>query len=223
MSKRTNPRAEHLRRALAQEAARIMAEQGIDDYRLAKRKAAERMGATDIAVLPSNTEIEEALAGHHRLFELDTHSSTLRDLRKTALQAMRLLKRFDPRLVGPVLSGTASAHSEISLHVFADGAESVALHLVDNGIPHRLVERRLRYEPDRLVAYPVVRFVAGNREIEAIVFPLNGIRQSPASPVDGRPMRRASADEVAALLVEEGEESTPSPAQRGRARGGGFF
>lgn len=202
MTKRSNPRAEHLRRALAQEAARIMAEQGIDDYRLAKRKAAERLGATDIAVLPKNTEIEEALADHQRLFESNTHSSTLRDLRRTALQAMRLLKRFEPRLVGPVLSGTASAHSEVNLHLFAEGAESVALHLLDNGIPHRIAERRLRYEPDRLVPYPVVRFVAGNQDIDAVVFPINGIRQSPASPVDGRPMRRANTEELESLLSD---------------------
>ena len=202
MSKRSNPRAEHLRRALAQEAARIMSEQGIDDYGLAKRKAAERFGATDIAVLPKNTEIEAALADHQRLFEADTHSSTLDDLRRTALRAMRLLERFEPRRVGPVLSGTASAHSEVNLHLFADGTESVALHLMDNGIPHRILERRLRYEPDRVVSYPVVRFVAGRHEIDAVVFPVNGIRQSPASPVDGRPMRRASAEEVEALLED---------------------
>jgi hypothetical protein len=202
MTKRSNPRAEHLRRALAQEAARIMAEQGIDDYRLAKRKAAERLGATDIAVLPKNTEIEAALADHQRLFESNTHSFTLRDLRRTALQAMRLLKRFDPRLVGPVLSGTASAHSEVNLHLFAEGAESVALHLLDNGIPHRIAERRLRYEPDRLVSYPVVRFVAGKQDIDAVVFPINGIRQSPSSPVDGRPMRRADTAELESLLSE---------------------
>ena len=202
MTKRSNPRAEHLRRALAQEAARIMAEQGIDDYRLAKRKAAERLGATDIAVLPKNTEIEEALADHQRLFESHTHSSTLQDIRRTALQAMRLLKRFEPRLVGPVLSGTASAHSEVNLHLFADGAESVSLHLLDNGIPHRVAERRLRYEPDRQVSYPVVRFVAGNRNIDAVVFPINGIRQSPSSPVDGRPMRRANTEELESLLSD---------------------
>jgi hypothetical protein len=202
MGKRSNPRADNLRRALAQEAARIMSEQGIDDYGLAKRKAAERFGATDIAVLPKNTEIETALSDYQRLFESNTHSSTLDDLRRTALQAMRLLERFEPRLVGPVLSGTASAHSEINLHVFADGAESVALYLMDNAIPHRITERRLRYEPDRLVAYPVVRFVAGKREIEAVVFPVNGIRQSPASPVDGRPMRRASVEELQTLLMD---------------------
>ena len=203
MSKRMNPRAEQLRMALAQEAARIMTEQGIDDYRLAKRKAAERLGATDIAVLPKNTEIEAALAAHHRLFEADRHASVLESARRTALQAMRLLQKFQPRLVGPVLSGTASAHSEVNLHLFAEGAESVALHLMEQSIPYEIVERRLRYEPDRLVSYPVIRFVAGNREIDAVVFPIDGIRQSPSSPVDGKPMRRADVVELQDLLEKQ--------------------
>ena len=201
MTKRSNPRAEQLRAALAQEAARIMSEQGIDDYGLAKRKAAERFGISSAAL--STFTIEAALAAHHRLFEAHTHSSTLSSLRRTALQAMRLLQRFDPRLVGPVLSGTASAHSEVNLHLFAEGAEPVALHLMERGIPHRMGERRLRYEPNRLVAYPVVHFVAGDKEIDAVVFPIDGIRQSPASPVDGRPMKRADTAEIEAML--EGE------------------
>jgi hypothetical protein len=203
MSKRNNPRAEQLRYALAQEAARIMAEQGIDDFGVAKRKAAERLGATDISVLPKNTEIEQALATHHRLFDAHTHGSTLNALRETALQAMRLLNKFEPRIVGSVLSGTASAHSEITLHLFAEGSEPVALHLMERGIPHRIGERRMRYEPDRLVTYPVVQFVAGDKEIDAIVFPINGIRQSPSSPVDGRPMRRADTVELESLLAQE--------------------
>jgi hypothetical protein len=203
MAKRTNPRAEHLRHALAQEAARIMSEQGIDDFGLAKRKAAERLGATDIAVLPKNTEIEAALASHHRLFEGQRHSSALAGLRETALQAMQLLERFQPRLVGPVLSGTASAHSEITLHLFAETSEAVPLYLLERNIPHHVGERRLRYEPDRLVSYPAVQFVAGDKEIEAVVFPLNGIRQSPSSPVDGKPMRRADIAELETLLANE--------------------
>jgi hypothetical protein len=207
MSKRTNPRAEQLRHALAQEAARIMSEQGIDDFGLAKRKAAERLGATDIAVLPKNTEIEAALASHHRLFDGHRHSSALTELRETALRAMQLLERFQPRLVGPVLSGTASAHSEITLHVISDHTEAVVLHLLEHNIPHHVGERRLRYEPDRLVAYPSVQFVAGDKEIEAVVFPLNGIRQSPSSPVDGRPMRRADIAELEALLANEAADA----------------
>lgn len=200
MVKRSNPRADHLRLALAQEAARLMAEQGIDDFGLAKRKAAERLGATDIAVLPKNTEIEAALAAHHRLFAAN-HDNVLQDLRHTALQAMRLLAGFQPRLVGPVLNGTASSHSEVNLHLFADGAEAVVLHLMEQGIEHRLVERRLRYEPNRQVSYPVVQFVAGEHSIDAVVFPIDGIRQSPSSPVDGRPMRRADAQELQAMIA----------------------
>ena len=66
--KKLPPRAENLRRALAQEAARIMSEHGIRDFLTAKRKAAERFGVTDGNVLPRNTEIEDALAEYHRLF-----------------------------------------------------------------------------------------------------------------------------------------------------------
>ena len=201
MSKKSNPRADHLRRALAQEAARLMAEQGIDDFLLAKRKAAERLGAADISVLPRNTEIEAALAEYHRLFDNHTHTAALTELRRTALKTMALFEGFEPRLVGPVLSGTASAHSEINLHVFADRAESVSLRLLERDIPHQSAERRLRYDPDRIVPYPAFRFVAGHQPIDVVVFPVDGIRQAPSSPVDGKPMRRGDAAEVRSLLL----------------------
>ena len=205
MSKRSNPRADHLRRALAQEAARVMAEQGIDDFLLAKRKAAERLGATDVSVLPRNTEIESALAEYHRLFSSQTHGSTIRELRRIALKAMELFAAFHPRLVGPVLSGTASEHSEIDLHLFADRAENVALLLLERNIPHQAAERRLRYEADRIIGYPAFRFVLADQPIDVVVFPVDGIRQAPSSPVDGKPMRRSDAAEVRGLLTDTAE------------------
>ncbi len=207
MNKRSHARGDQLRRALAQEAARIMAEQGIDDFLLAKRKAADRFGVADVSVLPKNTEIEAALAEHHRLFEGNRHDTALAELRRIALRAMRLLKEFDPRLVGPVLSGSASAHSEINLHLFADSSETVALRLMEQGIPHQVAERRLRYLPNRVVGYPAFRFVAGHQAIDAVVFPVDGIRQSPASPVDGRPMQRGDEAEIEALLNQTATQS----------------
>jgi hypothetical protein len=200
MHRRPNPRAELLRQAVAEEAARIMREQGVDDFLLAKRKAAGRLGVTDASILPRNKEIEAAMVAHQRLFDSDRHESELATLRKAALEAMRLMSDFDPRLVGPVLAGTASSHSEISLHVFSESAEAVSLRLSERGVPHEVVERRVRYERDRTVTYPAVRFVAGRQAVEMVVFPFDGIRQSPASPVDGRPMRRAGVAEVEALL-----------------------
>ena len=194
------PRSDNLRRALAQEAARIMAEHGVRDFLVAKRKAAERFGVTDSAVLPKNIEIEEALAAHQRLFGGASHEASLNAQRRAALNAMRHLKDFEPRLVGPVLAGTATEHSDVQLHVFADTPESVAISLMDQGIRHEVTARRVRMNADRVLEYPGVRFELDGEAIEATVFPADGIRQAPVSPVDGRPMRRADAEELEALL-----------------------
>jgi hypothetical protein len=203
MSKKLSSRAEETRRAVAVEAARIMNEHGIEDYLLAKRKAAERLGVTDAAALPKNTEIEAAMAEYQRLFAADSHAQTLEEQRRAALDAMLLLSEFEPRLVGPVLAGTATAHADVGLHLFTDQAEAVALKLIDHGIPHEVAEKRVKMDADRSVSYPSVRFPAREQIIDAVVFPLDGIRQAPYSPVDGRPMKRASANELEALLLQD--------------------
>jgi hypothetical protein len=199
--KRHPTRGDNLRRALAQEAARIMAEHGIRDFLIAKRKAAERLGVVDgVALLPRNSEIESALAEYQRLFGGESHLMTLQAQRRAALSAMRYLREFEPRLVGAVLAGTATLHSEVQLHLFAEPAESVTLKLLDEGIRHEVTEKRVRFNAEHVRAFPGVRFEMEEQSIEATVFPTDGIRQAPVSPVDGRPMRRASAFEVEALL-----------------------
>ncbi len=177
-----------------------MAEHGIEDYRQAKRKAADRLGVNDVAVLPKNVEIEAALRAHQRLFGRDTHDNSLKEQRRIALETMRLLDEFQPRLVGSVLNGTATAHSDINLHLFADSSETVVIRLLEIGVPHAFYERRVKMDGERSVNYPALRFESSGRTVDATVFPIDGIRQSPYSPVDGRPMRRADAREVSALL-----------------------
>jgi len=201
-SKRHPARVENLRRALAQEAARLMAEHGIRDFLVAKRKAAERLGVIDgVALLPKNSEIESALAEYQRLFRGASHLEALEAQRRAALAAMRYLREFAPRLVGPVLSGTATEYTEVQLHLFAERVESVTLKLLDGGIPHELTEKRLKLNAELVRPFPGVRFEVDDQPIEATVFPTDGIRQAPMSPVDGRPMRRADAGEVEALLA----------------------
>jgi hypothetical protein len=201
MPKKHPVRTENLRRALAQEAARVMAEHGVRDFLFAKRKAAERFGVTDNAVLPKNIEIEDALAEYQRLFGGDEHVESLYAQRQVALEAMRRLQEFEPRLVGSVLSGTATAHSEVQIHLFADRAETVAIRLMDQGIPHEVTERRVKMNAERVLAYPGLSFEIDDQPIEATVFPMDAIRQAPVSPVDGKPMRRANVSEVEQLLL----------------------
>jgi len=180
-----------------------MAQHGIHDFLTAKRKAAERLGVTDTSALPGNVEIEQALVDYQRLFDADAHEQSLQSQRRAALRAMHWLSDFSPRLVGPVLSGSATEHADIQLHVFADCPENIALQLLDRGIAHEVTERRIRLDAERIKAYPGLRFAVGNRRIDATVFPRDGIRQAPVSPVDGRPMRRADAAELAALLESD--------------------
>lgn len=202
MTRYAGTRGDALRRTLAVEAARLMAEHGIDDFGFAKRKAAERFGTFEGAVLPSNAEVEAALQEYQRLFEADSHGETLYVLRQTAVTAMELLADFAPRLVGPVLTGTATRNTEVQLHLFAERTEAVTIRLLDTAIPHELVERRVKVRADEWVLTPAVRLTVDDIPVDALVFGRDGQRQSPLSPTDGRPVRRASIDEVRALLVE---------------------
>ncbi len=200
MSRRHTAREDQLRLAVAQEAARLMAEHGIEDFLLAKRKAAERLLVTDSASLPKNAEIEAALLERQRLFHGVKHDEQLDAKRRAALQAMRLLTDFKPKLVGSVLSGSATANAEINLHVFAEYAEQVAMRLEENGIVAQHAEKKFRYEAERYIGFPSFKFVAGLQPLEIVVFPVDGIRQAPSSPVDGKPMARADLAEVQSLL-----------------------
>jgi hypothetical protein len=210
MAKRAPNRSDHLRSAVAQEAARLMAEHGIQDYYVAKRKAAERYGVIDGAFLPKNTEIETALRSHQRLFGQQQHERSLQEQRRVALQAMRLLRDFEPRLVGPVLNGSATEYADIQLHVFSDSTEAVTMHLMDRRFEYEVFERRIRLASDRQVLVPSIRFEMGSETVDAYVFPCDGIRQAPVSPVDGKPMRRAGMAEVEAIVQTSVAGSRPA-------------
>lgn len=188
------------RQMLAQEAARIIVEQGVQDYRLAKTKAAERLGMTDRGSLPGNGEIEAAVSEHLQIFGREQHVTLLKSLRQAALAAMEILSPFSPRLVGPVLHGTAGASSAINLHVFSDTPELIALRLDEIDLPYRPYERRLKSRRDRAETYAGFRFLQDEASVEATVFPIDGMRQAPISPVDGKPMTRADENAVRSLL-----------------------
>ncbi len=182
------------------EAARIIQEEGLTDFRAAKAKAAERLGLGRNAPLPDNTEIEAALAERSRIFHGDTQPALLEDLRQAAFDVMRALEAFHPRLVGDVLSGTATLHSAVDLHLFSDTVESVGAALEALGISHRSFVRRHRLRHDEVEPFPAYRFSAHDCEFASTVFPLRLRGHAPLSPVDGRPMRRASLREVGELL-----------------------
>ena len=200
MPKKKTSNGERARLMVAQEAARIIVNQGIRDFGVAKKKAAERLGLRDRGSLPGNVEIENAVSEHLQLFAGDSHADLLQTMRLAALSAMELLSPFRPRLVGPVLNGTADANSAVNLHVFADSAESVAHALDRHGLSYKSYERRLKSRRDRAETYAGFEFHHGEAAVQATVFPVDGIRQAPISPIDGKPMKRADEKAVRELL-----------------------
>lgn len=202
MGVRHSTRDRQMRQRIAQEAARLIVSEGIRDYLVAKRKAAVRLGAPDTQNLPRNIEVEAELAAYQRLFQEQEQPLHLQALRMAAAEAMRFFEHFDPRLTGSVLSGTAGEHSDINLHLFSESPEEVTLFLMESQVPFEESQRRLRLNQDDYETYPAIRFLAGEMQIEAVIFPLNGLRQAPRSPLDGKSMSRASLRRVEELLYE---------------------
>src|SRR5436190_21298176 len=99
------------RERIAHIAARLMAEDGIEDHALAKRKAARQMGVADARQMPGNDEIDEALRTYRAIYRPENESE-LRALRKAALAMMSELDAFNMHLDGSVLNGIACTNAE---------------------------------------------------------------------------------------------------------------
>ena len=200
---RAEGRTRERRLRIAREAARLMSEGGISDFRQAKLKAADRLGIHDDASLPRNREVEDALREHQRLFLGASQEEALRERREAALEALEFFAPFQPRLVGPVLEGTADDNAPVALQLFADDADAVPRFLEEHGIPATARSRRLRLDRSRSGDFPVWVFNAQHIPIDVTVLPQLALRQAPLSAIDEKPMRRASASQLRLLLAED--------------------
>lgn len=184
------------RQRIAQAAARLIAEHGIADWTLAKRKAARQLMLPEREALPGDDEVAAALAEYHALFGGSAHAEQLRGQREEALRWMRRLAEFEPLLVGGVAAGWATAHSDIRLELTAADAKLVELVLLNAGVSYRAMH--------------------ADRDGAAELFvetPRGGLRLSVRGPADARqrPRRdrhgneelRFDVEAVASLLGEQ--------------------
>lgn len=191
-----------VRSEIAREAARIMCEESITDWRLAKHKAVERLGLPPKSALPENSEVQQALIDYQRLFGGAEYVGQLRLLRQTAVQALRLLAEFSPRLVGGAVSGAVTQAHRVQLHGFADMAESLDIFLHDHGIAFTQEERAYRFPDGREERVPMCSFEAGAVGVDVAMFGEGEQRRVPINPADGQPFRRLDLA-AAQRLAEE--------------------
>jgi hypothetical protein len=203
---RQDRRLEALRRSIAVEAARLVVDQGVRSLALARHKAALRLAAGRLPALPALAEVEQEVHRRLRLFMPAERSAWLAARRRAALEAMRFFARFEPRLVGALLDGTADRHSAICLHLFADDPVEIIDWLAAHAIPWEEERRRLRLDREREADFPAFRFVAGEDPVDLTVLPLRLLHQPPLERGGERPLPRASLATVERLLASGAED-----------------
>ncbi|TNF63151.1 MAG: hypothetical protein EP306_01855 [Burkholderiales bacterium] len=121
---------------IAAVAARLVVDEGLD-YACAKRQAARQLGLSGRAHMPDNTQLEAAIREHIAVFCPQEQAQALRALRELALSWMERLSGFRPHLSGPVWHGTATAHTDVVLHLFCDDPKSAEWELLDRGLAYQ--------------------------------------------------------------------------------------
>ena len=176
-----------------------MAEDGIDDFALAKRKAARQLGASESEALPANDEVESELLAYRALYQAEEHPERIAELRRIALDAMHALEQFSPYLTGPVLKGTAGPYAEIDLQLFPESSKEVEMFLLERNIPFTTQEAR-RFSGDRVHAVSVFSLLWQDTPLKLSVFDPRDERVALKTSQAGRVMDRAGIAEVGALL-----------------------
>jgi hypothetical protein len=183
------------RTRIADVAARLIAEHGLANWSLAKRKAVRQLMLPERTALPGDDEIEAALAAHHALFGGDEHIATLRAQREEALAWLRTLAAFEPMLAGGVAAGWATEHSDIRIELVADDSKTVELALINGNVRYRVAPEDSQHAaPELLIDTP-------RGGVRLIVRTPSAARQRPR-----RDEARLDAAKLAELLRSEADK-----------------
>ena len=187
-----------MRQEIAQLAARYIAEDG-SDYASAKKRAVKQLlGNQKVRgeILPDNEEIEDEVRQYQALFFADTQPQRLLQLRELALKLMGMLAEFNPYLVGAVLNGTASEHSDIYLHLYTDNGKDLAIFLINKNQNFEVTEQ-MNKRGDLIETYS---FMYQNEGVHLMVHETDHVRSSDKH-------QRTNAAGLAKLIAESKEES----------------
>jgi hypothetical protein len=194
---RDNHRSAQTRLLIARRAAELMAEHGIQDHTLAKRKAARQLGLPPNHDLPSNDEVDRELVSHQALFDPEDPRLALAEARRKALEVMRLLARFSPVLTGRLALGIWARYTDMEFEVYADSSKEFERFLLDQGIEFKTEERR---EGSYFTLY------GEPADIRVRILPAHMRQSGPRDPDE--PRRRLGIEEIGKLVDSATGEST---------------
>jgi len=202
-----------LRARIAAEAARLMYEEGIKQYFTAKRMACKRVLGRVAGKrmryrpsdLPSNGEIRDALLALAELAEGSRRTRRLFAMRIVALEVMRALAPFEPRLIGSVSTGHIRRGSDIDIQVFT--ADEGALEETLRALRWTFERERVSILKFGQIREYVHFHVTDVFSIELTVYEPRELRFRPRSSTDGKPIVRIRTSALEAMLMREHAEA----------------
>jgi predicted nucleotidyltransferase len=156
-----------LRRKVAREAANLLYSGIEKEYKQAKLRAAEILGTN---ILPTNLEVAielDKIAEENEGFE---RLERLVQMRREALRLMKLLRKYNPVLVGSVWRGTIHRRSDIDINVYSDDPEEILATLAESNI--KILEKgwvKITREDRWEEAYRILATLSSNFNVEITV------------------------------------------------------
>ena len=122
---------EEQKHRVAREAATLLYFGAEKEFKQAKQRAAETLGTH---FLPSNLQVALELDKVAEENEGEKRKERLVEMRKEALDVMKLLSAFCPVLIGSVWRGTIKQGSDIDITVYTEAHEAVLSTLKAGGV-----------------------------------------------------------------------------------------
>jgi len=126
-----------IKHKVAREAAALLYTQQEKEYKQAKQRAAETLGAR---LLPSNKDVALELDTIADEREGPERAERLTRMRKDALSIMVILGDLRPRLIGSVWRGTANMNSDVDIEAFTSDPTVTLQRIRQNGLTIRTAE-----------------------------------------------------------------------------------
>ncbi|RLI09118.1 hypothetical protein DRO32_01270 [Candidatus Bathyarchaeota archaeon] len=186
---------------MAREAAWLLYTGRAEEYKAAKEEAARSLG---LRVLPSNLEVALELDKLADELEGPERTRRLVEARREALELMRALRPYRPRLIGSVWRGIAHRGSDVDIEVFWDEPGEVEEAIRRAG--YRVLRASVagKQEGDRLTtSYHIYVLLPSGREAEVIVRPEEDRFRKRACEIFGDELKGLTVEELEEVLAEE--------------------
>ena len=188
------------RRKIAAEAANLLYTRVEKEYKQAKLAAAKTLGGS---FLPTNLEVALELDRISEENEGSTRKEQLVQMRHEALKLMRILKAYDPLLIGSVWRGTVRHGSDIDITTYHSDPNDVLKTLGKNKIEALRTEwTAVTKHGKRKASFHIYLELPGKERAEIVVRNPEEAQHMEECEIFGDRIKGLHSDELEKLLKE---------------------